>query len=124
MTWNFDRSLERARRKYEEASDVEVTKLTREMDFQNISLKKAKRVHGAHLYTDLPNFGAIVKNAFGGDEAELLRRLHILNRELTRGVEKDLPAAKVHFQGPRLHAVAYRPIDNDTEIAVLAVIAA
>lgn len=125
MAWSYDRSLERIRKKFDEVEDVEVSKLTREMDFQNISLKKAKKVHGAHLYADVSNFSDVLsKAAENGDEAEVLRSLHIHARETTRVVEKDFGAAKVHFQGPKLHAVAYRPIDDDVTIAKTAVLLA
>lgn len=122
MSWNYDTSLVRAQRKLEEVADVEVSKLNREMDFENISLKHAKKIHGAHIYIDVANFDAVVDEAFGsdGDEEELLRRQHIYARELTRVVEKDFPAAKVHFQGPRLHVVVYRPIDDDAAISIVA----
>lgn len=54
MSWNYDTSLARAQRKLEEVADVEVSKLNREMDFENISLKRAKKIHGAHIYVDVP----------------------------------------------------------------------
>lgn len=125
MAWSYDKSLERVQKKHDEVQDVEVSKLKREMDFQNISLKHAKKVYGAHLYVDIPNFGDVLsKAAENGDEADVLRVLHIYARELTRVVEKDFGAAKVHFQGPKLHAVVYRPIDDDEEIAKTALLLA
>lgn len=125
MGWSYDKSLDRIRKKFDEVRDIEVSKLTREMDFQNISLKHAKKVHGAHLYADVTNFSDVLsKAAENGDETEVLRALHIHAREITRVVEKDFGVAKVHFQGPKLHAVAYRPIDDDETIAKTAVLLA
>jgi hypothetical protein len=123
VPWNHDKSLKRVQKKLDEVQDVEVSKLSREMDFQNISLKHAKKVYGAHLYVDIPNFGDVLsKAAENDDEADVIRVLHIHARELTRIVEKDFGAAKVHFQGPKLHAVVYRPIDDDEEIAKTALL--
>jgi class 3 adenylate cyclase len=65
----------------------------------------------------VPNFPEIVgKNLEDGCELELLRRVHLHARELTKVCESDFDAAKVHFQGPKLHAVVYRPIDDDEAI--------
>jgi hypothetical protein len=125
MAWSYEKSLERIQRKLDEVQDVEVSKLSREMDFQNISLKHAKKVHGAQLYADITNFSDVLsKAAENGEEAEVLRALHVHAREITRVVEKDFGAAKVHFQGPKLHAVVYRPIDDDAAIAKAAVLLA
>jgi hypothetical protein len=54
VVWDYDRSLERIKRKHAEVADVEVNKLAREMDFDNIGLKHPKRVHGAHVYVGTP----------------------------------------------------------------------
>jgi class 3 adenylate cyclase len=117
VAWDYDRSLERIKQKHAEVSDVQVSKLTREMDFDNIALNRPKRIHGAHLYVEIPNFPDIVgRNLADGCEPELLRRLHLHARELTKVCETDFDAAKVHFQGPKLHAVVYRPIDDDEAI--------
>ena len=117
MAWDYDRSLERTKQKHAEVADVQVSKLTREMDFDNIALNRPKRVHGAHIYVDIPNFPDIVgRNLEDGCEPALLRRLHLHARELTEVCETDFDAAKVHFQGPKLHAVVYRPIDDDEAI--------
>jgi hypothetical protein len=117
VAWDYDRSLERIKQKHAEVADVQVSKLTREMDFDNIALNHPKRVHGAHVYVDVPNFPDIVgRNLEDGCEPELLRRLHLHARELTKVCEHDFDAAKVHFQGPKLHAVVYRPIDDDEAI--------
>jgi hypothetical protein len=117
VAWDYDRSLKRIKQKHVEVADVEVSKLAREMDFDNISLMHPKRVHGAHVYVDVPNFSDIVgKNLEDGCEPEVLRRLHLHARELTKVCESDFEAAKVHFQGPKLHAVVYRPIDDDEAI--------
>jgi class 3 adenylate cyclase len=87
------------------------------MDFDNIALNHPKRVYGAHIYLDVPNFPDIVgKNLEDGCEPELLRRLHLHASELTKVCETDLDAPKIHFQGPKLHAVVYRPIDDDDAI--------
>lgn len=123
MSWKFETSLERIKKKYEETADLEVSKLSREMDFENIGLKHPKKIRGAHLYIDVVNLREIQSETFGqaGEEEEFLRRMHIYGRELTRITEEDFTSAKVHFQGPKLHAVTYRPIDQDDDIVAQAV---
>jgi hypothetical protein len=73
VAWDYDRSLKRIKQKHAEVADVQVSKLTREMDFDNVALNRPKRVHGAHVYVDVPNFPNIVgKNLEDGCEPELL----------------------------------------------------
>jgi hypothetical protein len=118
MGWSKDESLARCNKKYDETVGIKVTKLDREMDFDNISLLEPKRIFGAHVYVEIVNFSSIVGDKLDiGCEPDLLRRLHLHSRELTRVVEHDFGAAKVHFQGPKLHAVVFRPIDDPEAIA-------
>jgi hypothetical protein len=119
--WNYDTSLERSKRRYEEVAGVEISDLCRAIDFDNISLLNPRRVHGVHLYVDIPGFAGLVGDDLDDDDARrVLRRLHLQHRELTRVCEAGFGAAKVHFQGPRLHAVVYRPIGDDDEITIAA----
>jgi class 3 adenylate cyclase len=120
--WDYDRSLNRVRRRYDEVAEIEISDLTRPIDFEKISLLHPRRVRGVHLYADITNFPAIVgDNLSDRDARKVLRRLHLEHREVTRVCEAGFGAAKVHFQGPRLHAVTYLPINDDEEIVVGAV---
>jgi len=120
MAWNFERSSERARARWDETASVTVGDVQRETDFQNISLVSPKRLVGAHLYADVTNFNGLLRSE-ALDEREAVRRLHIWQREASR-VVGALEATKVHFQGPRLHAVVYRPVSDQSKAAVKSVL--
>jgi hypothetical protein len=122
MSWEYDRSVERARAKWAETEGVVVTPLVRETDFDLIALKEPRLVIGAHVYIEVSNFRDVLGD--GDPDEELLRLHHVWSREITRVVEKDFDAVKIHFQGPRLHAVVYRPVGRDAEIATTAVLLA
>jgi len=122
MGWDSDRSLERADAAWDATEGLTVTDLVRETDFASTALKNPRRVRGAHVYVDVPGFRHILGDA--EPDPEVARQLHLWAREVTRIVEKDFDGTKVHFQGPRLHAVIYRPIGDDKSIATKAVLAA
>jgi len=122
MGWDHARSLERSKRKWDETEGLEVKKVVRETDFESIALKAPRLVVGAHVYVGISNYSSLLN----GDktDGEMLRLQHLWAREITRVVEKDFSGVKIHFQGPRVHAVMYRPIGNDSEIATRAVLMA
>jgi hypothetical protein len=120
--WDYDRSVERVRAKWEETNGLVVSPLVRESDFDRIALRAPRLVIGAHVYLEVTNFRQVLGD--GEPQAELLRLHHLWAREITRVVEKDFEAVKIHFQGPRLHAVIYRPIGQDSTIATTAVLLA
>lgn len=125
MSWDYERSLKRAWAKYEETDGTVVTLVTKKTDFDNISLKEPRRVRAAHFYVDVANFTALLgDDTEAGFDEDMLRRLHLYAREVTRVVENDLDATKVHFQGAKLHALAYRPVNDDAEMVAKAVLAA
>ena len=122
MGWNSDRSLERAEAAWDATEGLTVTDLVRETDFDSTALKNPRRVRAAHVYVDVPGF----RHILGDDEPdpEVARQLHLWSREVTRIVKEDFDGTKVHFQGPKLHAVIYRPIGSDEGIATKAVLMA
>lgn len=122
VTWDYERSLDRAKRKWDETDGLIVTPLVRESDFDKIALKEPRLVTGAHFYVGIPNFKALL----GVEETdeEMLRLFHLWAREVARIIETDFDAVKIHFQGPRVHGVAYRPISDQGAVAVTAVLAA
>jgi hypothetical protein len=125
VVWNYERSLERSHDKYAETEGLAVTPVTKKLDFDNISLKEPRRVRAAHIYVDVSNFTALLSADVEADAAEdMLRLIHLYAREATRVVERDHEATKVHFQGAKLHALAYRPIGDDVAMVVKAVLAA
>jgi len=123
--WNYERSLKRAQDKYVETEGLVVRPITKKVDFDTISLKEPRRVRAAHFYVDVGNFAALLNtNPEAGTDEDMLRLLHLYAREITRVVENDLEATKVHFQGAKLHALAYRPISDDMAMVAKAVLAA
>lgn len=111
MSWTFAESLSRARKRLEQVQDLTVTDLVRPVDFDTISLVNPRRVDGAHLYVDLPGFNATIRESDLAGQAEMIRLLHLWQREISR-VVTAFDGVKVHFQGPRLHAVFYQPIGD------------
>ena len=120
MTWNFDSSLARAQDRWDATKDVAVGDVVRQMDFDNIGLLSPKRLIGAQLYADISNVNTLIRSG-SLSQQEAVRRLHLWQREGSR-IVSSLGATKVHFQGPRLHAVAYRPISDQPRAAVKAVL--
>lgn len=110
MAWDFENSRDRATGHYESTEGTEVADVAQKTDFESISLTSPRRVTGTHVYVDVANFNSILRSG-RVDDAEMLRLLHLWNREVSK-IVKDFDATKVHFQGPRLHALAYRPVGD------------
>jgi hypothetical protein len=102
--WNEDRSRERAEAKYKETEGLTVGEIVRETDLESTTLKNPRRIRAAHLYVDVPGYRSLV----GDDpDAVMLRRSHLWAGEVSKIVESDFDGTKVHFQGPKLHAIAW-----------------
>jgi len=104
--------------------EIQVSKLTREADLENLLTETTCRdIYGAHVYVQVSNFAHLVSyGAYTQDDYKhLIRDAHIYQRELTRIVE-GLGGVVVHFQGTKLHTLFYRPIDDSKKLAVRAVI--
>ena len=115
------RALERSKRRYSQIGDITVAPVVRETDFDTISLSHPRQLTGVHAYVDIVNFRSVVGE--GGASCELTRAMHLYGREVTRIVEADFGAVKVHLQGPKLHLVSYRPITGDAAKVVAATLA-
>jgi class 3 adenylate cyclase len=127
MSWDYDESLERIRRHLDIMGEIEVEKLTREADLGNmLSEAKCREVFGAHVYVGVTNFAKLAsEGAYSEDDYKrLIRSIHLYQREVSRIVENDemFDGLRVHFQGPKLHALFYRPIDDGEELASRAVL--
>lgn len=133
MGWDYESSLKRVQVAYDATSDLTVSKVVRETDLENTTLTKPRLVTGAHFYVDVTNYQALLAadpitmpgsdDDVGGGE-DLLHRSHLWAREVSRVVQRDFEATKVHFQGPKLHALVYRPIGDDQAMVVKAVLTA
>jgi class 3 adenylate cyclase len=121
MGWNRDRSLERIGedlKRLDAGGGVTVEKLKREMDFENLTDKQCREIFGAHVYTRVSNFSeCATAPTKENDYKKFIRGTHAYQSTVAYIVEAIFGAAFVHFQGPKLHAVVYRPIDDQTKIA-------
>lgn len=122
MAWSYESAEERAATRYAQTEDLVIADITREIDFGLISRAKPRRVIGTHFYVDVANVTKQLRGELDDDGEDLLRLLHVYSREVSRIVASDFDGEKVHFQGPRLHALAYRPVSDESEMAVKAVL--
>lgn len=127
MGWNYDVSVERIGSHLDNMDEIEVQKLRREADLEKLlSETKCREIFGAHVYVDVSNFAKLASDgAYAEDDYKrLIRGIHLYHREVSRIVEKDdmFGGFRVHFQGPKLHALFYRPIDDGEELASRAVL--
>lgn len=127
MSWNYDESVERISSHLDSMGEIEVQKLKREADLDNLlSETKCREIFGAHVYAEVSNFAELASDgAYSKDDYKrLIRSIHLYQREVSRIVEKEemFDGLRVHFQGPKLHALFYRPIDNGEELASHAVL--
>lgn len=104
---------------------IEVTPLQREMNLDNVTVGRPKRITGVHLYSAVTNEAAHITDLLDlvdRDRARApTRTVHLWQREVNRIVCNDFDAAQVHFQGTRLHALIYRPVSALAEIVGRAV---
>ena len=95
---------------------VRVSDLCRDMDFENLGSQDVKRVHGAHIYADVPNFHLAVEDAGGNKEEQkkLLRAASVLRRVQDQLLgENDVKA--IQYQAARLHCLNYKPYNSEEE---------
>lgn len=123
MSWNYDDSKERIGNHLDNMGEIEVEKLIREADLNSLlSETKCREIHGAHVYVHITNFSRIASDSVA-DETEykrFIQAVHVYQREVSHIVEKIFDGLRVHFQGPKLHALFYRPIDKTEKLATKA----
>ncbi len=127
MSWNYDESLERIRRHLDNMGKIEVEKLKREADLESLlSETKCREIYGAHVYVGVTNFARLAsEGAYSEDDYKrLIRGIHLYQREVSRIVESKemFDGLRVHFQGPKLHALLYQPVDDGENLASRAVL--
>jgi class 3 adenylate cyclase len=126
MSWNYDTSLNRVQKHLDDLAEIEVEKLVRDADLQALLSETCCRdIYGAHVYVDVPNFADLATMTVEGEEyRRVIQALHIYEREVARIVEGEdiFDGVRIHFQGAKLHALFFRPIDNTAEIAARAVL--
>src|SRR5262245_14644849 len=116
MAWDYDRSMDRIKAHLDSMDEIEVSKLVREADLDNLLTETCCReIYGVHVYVDVSNFSELAScdPEESDDYKRLIQAVHIYQREVSRIVEDAgiFDGFRVHFQGPKLHALFYRPID-------------
>lgn len=127
MSWDYEKSLERIQKHLDGMGEIEIEDLVREADLNTLlSETKCRGVVGAHVYTYVANFPRMA-SAYADDEAEykrFLQAVHLYQREVSRIVEDvdKFDGLRIQFQGPKLHALFYRPIKDTKRLAILALL--
>jgi len=117
MAWDKQRSVDRITRRWAARdTDVTVSKLTRDMNLQNVSLRKGRRILGAHVYATVAGSGQLHCLDTDEDAQSAIQRTALWQAEVAQIAGAfDVPI--IAFQGARVHLLAYRPIDDDAAIA-------
>jgi class 3 adenylate cyclase len=126
MSWNYNTSVNRVQAHLDGMGEIEVEKLVRDADLHSLLSETCCRdIYGAHVYVNVPNFADLATiTAEGEDYRRVIQGLHLYEREVARIVEGEdiFDGVRIHFQGAKLHALFFRPIDNTSVIAARAVL--
>jgi class 3 adenylate cyclase len=118
MSWDYERSRERIKSHLEKMPEIEISKLEKNADLENLlSETVCRRIFGAHVYLDIMNFSDVIATTRGDELRRVIRATHIYERQVAHLVEAIFDGVRVHFQGTRLHAIFYRPIDDAAALA-------
>lgn len=120
MPWNIDTSRDRIARSAAAIPEIVIGDLKREMTLANVKLAKPKRITGVHSYIALANEQRLIDDFLRVDDTDAATRaaraLHLYQRATGRTADA-FGAARIHFQGSRLHSLTYRPFSDHAEIA-------
>ncbi len=122
MSWEKQKSLDRIERRWE-ARDVEITvsKLTRQMNLENVTLHNGRRIQGAHIYATVARSGGLHRLDSDEHARSAIQRLALWQAEVAK-IAKAFEVPIIAFQGGRVHLLVYRPIDDNPKIARTAVL--
>jgi class 3 adenylate cyclase len=115
MSWDYDDSLERIGKHLDDMGEIEIEKLVREADLETLLTETCCReIHGAHVYVDISTFARIATETVSdaNEYKRFIQGVHIYQREVSRIVESIFDGLRIQFQGSKLHALFYRPIDD------------
>ena len=122
MSWDFNTSKERIEKYIENLGEINVEKLVRDANLDTLlSETECREIFGAHVYFDVPNFANLASAVEGEEYKRVVQAVHIYQREVSRIVESNFDGVRIHFQGPKLHALFFRPIDAADELSTKAV---
>jgi acetate kinase len=97
--WNLDSSKKRVKKQYDDLrrAEINVQRLSREMDLDNLSPTDARIVHGAHLYVDVQNLRQLVASSVLRREnfKPLHRYMHVLRVEQRRIIQQVFDGDKI-----------------------------
>ena len=125
MSWNYDVSRERIKKHIANLGEIEIEKLVRDADLYTLlSETKCREILGAHVYINVSNFAKLATKVGSDNYRRVIQAVHLYQREVARIVEGEgiFDGVRIHFQGPKLHALFYRPIDSRQKLAALAVL--
>jgi class 3 adenylate cyclase len=107
-----------------EQGEIEIEKLTREADLENLLTEtRCREIFGAHVYVTVSNFARLASEHADTERyRRLIQAVHVYQREVNRIVEDQngINGLAIHFQGQKVHALLYRPIDNARVLATRA----
>ncbi|HYU75725.1 MAG TPA: hypothetical protein VEL31_23890, partial [Ktedonobacteraceae bacterium] len=87
MSWDKKRSLDRIQKHLDGMGEIEVKKLTREADLEQLlSETICREIYGAHVYIQVPNFACLASDGLYAqdDYKRLIQGVHIYQRAVTR----------------------------------------
>jgi class 3 adenylate cyclase len=124
MAWNKETSTERINTHLDSIEEIEIKELTREMVLDTLSETRCREIFGAYVYANVNNFSRLLSSGAYAKEdyKRMIQGLHIYQREVSRIVEDVFDGERIHFQGPKLHALFYQPIGNGESLATKAVL--
>lgn len=125
MAWNYTTSKDRIQKHLDGMGEIKVEKLTRDANLNTLlSETCCREIYGAHVYAHVSNFAHLASRHVEDEGAykQFIRSVHIYQREVGRIVEDVLDGVRVHFQGAKLHALFFRPIDDGIKISAKAVL--
>ena len=119
MSWNLKDSKERIQKHLDEMGEIEIMPLVREADLDTLlSETRCRDILGSHIYVDVSNFTRLASQDVDGDDYKrLIQGVHLYQREVGRIIKDIFDSTRIHFQGPKLHVLTYRPIRDEKELA-------
>ena len=129
MAWSKEKSRERVLAHLSELGEIEVKPFTREMNLDNLTEKRCRRIHGSHIYTypcGFTDLASMPLDKAGDAERykKVIQATHVYQREVGRIVESKaiFNAKLIHFQGHKAHGLVYRPYNDPEAMAAHAVL--
>jgi Adenylate and Guanylate cyclase catalytic domain len=119
MPWNYQTSTDRVRTYLDNLGEIEIEDLDREMDLDNLTPTKCRKIYGAHVYGEIRNLATAVNDSTV-DRKNLIQAVHVYQREVAR-IAAAVGGVLIAFQGGRAHVLIYRPIRDAGKIAAKAI---